>query len=162
MKVKVLMVRDNFSSFYPSDTYTVVRSDEHRTLVETDTGARQWVGNSFLTDVNGQPFDWKIAPALDSGTGGQEPDGSEAAAIEIADAVLAWMVKHDFLDADAEYRDDDVIEVLNDLNVSPQPKAATEEMIRTAKASVIGCPFNDEQIRRMLTAALSKEQSDGE
>lgn len=42
-------------------------------------------------------------------------DDGEAAAIEIADAVISWMVKHDLLDAGLEYRDDDVVEVLDDL-----------------------------------------------
>lgn len=39
--------------------------------------------------------------------------GADEAAIEIADAVLAWMVEHDWLDAENEYAATDVIDALN-------------------------------------------------
>ena len=99
------------------------------------------------------------ARALDSGTGGQQPDGSEGAAIEIADAVLAWMVKHDFLDADAEYRDDDVIEVMNDLIAPTEPKAGvvSEDMVELLFQAVT--PFLAgtawREVRAAIAAALN-------
>lgn len=55
----------------------------------------------------------------------REDDGSDAAAIEIADAVIAWMVKYDLLDADLEYRDDDIIAVLDDLAPETAPLPVT-------------------------------------
>lgn len=45
----------------------------------------------------------------------QKKRAEDKVAVEIADAVLSWMVKYDLIDADLEYRDDDIIEVLNDL-----------------------------------------------
>lgn len=48
------------------------------------------------------------------------PDGWQEAA-RIGDAVLAWMVKYDLLDAGNEYRAEDVIAVLNDFAPDPLP-----------------------------------------
>src|SRR5690606_6794145 len=67
---------------------------------------------------------------------GETSDGSEQAAIEIADAVIAWMVRHDLLDADQEYRDDDIIAVLDEL--SPGLATTNDE----AFASPLAAPSN--------------------
>lgn len=71
-----------------------------------------------------------------------EPKGedheSDAAAIEIADAVIAWMVRHDLLDADLEYRDDEIIAVLDEL--SPGLATTNDE----AFASPLTSPSNQE------------------
>ena len=45
----------------------------------------------------------------------QRKRAEDKVAVEIADAVLSWMVKYDLIDTELEYRDDDIIEVLNDL-----------------------------------------------
>jgi hypothetical protein len=65
----------------------------------------------------------------DTSDGGGEVEGSDAAAIEIADAVISWMVKYDLLDADQEYRDDDIIAVLDDL--SPGLATTNDEAFAT-------------------------------
>ena len=71
-------------------------------------------------------YEQRIRSALESASLHKgEDDGSEAAAIEIADAVIAWMVKYDLLDADQEYRDDDIVAVLDDLAPAPAPLPVT-------------------------------------
>lgn len=51
------------------------------------------------------------------------PAGAEAVASQIGDAVLAWMVKYDLLDADNEYGVSDVMAVMDDLAPVSQPAA---------------------------------------
>lgn len=66
-------------------------------------------------------------------------EASDKAAIEIGDAVLSWLLKYDLIDAELEYTDDDVIEILDDLAPQPAPKGVeiTDEMVERAnKASV--------------------------
>lgn len=70
MKVKVSTVLANWPYFYPRDTFTVIKAEEHMSLLETDTGARQWVGNSFLLNADGSEFD---ASALYASPSKQEP-----------------------------------------------------------------------------------------
>lgn len=78
----------------------------------------QWV-NTYGQPFSGEPDRW--APLLPFSTlslPAQEPEedeGSRQAAVDIADAVMKWMVKHDLLDPEHEYFDHDIIEVLNDL-----------------------------------------------
>ena len=95
-----------------------------------------------------------------------EPVGSDAAAIEIADAVIAWMVKYDLLDADQEYRDDDIVAVLDELAPDPHPKEAevtvTEEMVEAAIPYLSGLRIAGETeyrtiVRAALVAALSRK-----
>lgn len=58
------------------------------------------------------------------------PAAKLSVAEQIADAVLSWMVKHDLLDADNEYRATDVLEVLNDLAPEsyPAPSVAVKAL----------------------------------
>lgn len=62
------------------------------------------------------------------------PEGAGAISDGIADAVLSWMVKHDWLDAGNEYSAEDVITALDD-NAGPEPVPdAAEELEASASA----------------------------
>lgn len=94
----------------------------------------------------------------------QEPEddeGSRQAAVDIADAVIKWMVKHNLLDPEHEYFDDDIIEVLNDLapEEAQQPEAViTEEMVRRAQTAAAygGVAIRPDTMRAALTAAMKE------
>lgn len=77
---------------------------------------------------------------------GETGDGSEQAAIEIADAVIAWMVRHDLLDADQEYRDDDIIAVLDEL--SPGLATTNDEAFASPLAAPSNPVISDEPTHR--------------
>lgn len=77
-------------------------------------------------------FHYDMAVAYRStltGTATPKPEGER-----IADAVLAWMVKYDLLDAGNEYRAEDIIDVLDDL--APIEGAALD--IGRASESIAG------------------------
>jgi len=56
MKVRVKLVHGPSGTLYPSETLSVVRVHGEHVLVEEETGARHWVGQSFLENVDGSSF----------------------------------------------------------------------------------------------------------
>lgn len=78
----------------------------------------------------------RVSAALEPQQEEAVAEGSDQAAIEIADAVIGWMVKYDLLDADLEYRDDDIIEVLDDLAPTPAQKVQESQTVSVTDAMV--------------------------
>jgi hypothetical protein len=96
------------------------------------------------------------APAAE----GEAVAGSDNAAIEIADAVISWMVKHDLLDADLEYHDDDIIAVLDDLALPAAASEVTDDMVQKAwEAYDAKSGYSKpERFRAALTSALKGDR----
>lgn len=67
-----------------------------------------------------------------------EEEGSRQAAVDIADAVMKWMVKYDLLDPEHEYFDHDIIEVLNDLAPAEEARILYRHQKRGTVYELIG------------------------